>query len=409
MTIQELMRDVGCEKWPERWGTLYDGVLADFEANGCPYLTDAYYDETAEKYGVFAENLALYKEAAAAVAQNRPLSILFALYARALEDREYAYTDTLACKLPKSPKGTHDLALDMLEALLIFTEIPYCYEVLKARGFSEEYIRFTLSKIEFGVADYENRYGAPGYELLYWNQLIIDGKLFRVGRLELELRDNCPAGVSVFENGKGERVMLADGVKLHKSGYALGTIFYEDETDAWEAVIEETEDTFTGHPFDGKGFVLRDTRTLKKSEWRRILSPKDKVISIHIPADGKLDHAAVRATYAEMKKFLATYFPDFAYRAFYCGSWLLDTTLEELLGSNSNIVLFGKDFARTVALDTGYGVFRFAFRVAGKPGTDYPFSDLPEHTRLLKAIKTHYQNGRGIYALGGVFFPSDIA
>lgn len=220
MTIQELMKDAGCDAWPERWHTLYDGVLADFEANGCPYLTDAYYDETAEKYGVFAENLALYKEAATAVAKRHPLAILFALYARALEDREYAYTETLACKLPKSPKGTHDLALDMLEALLIFTEIPYCYEVLKARGLPEDYIRFTLSKLEFGVADYRDRYGAPGYELLYWNQLIIDGKLFRVGRLELELRDNCPAGASVFANESGERVMLADGVKLHKSGYA---------------------------------------------------------------------------------------------------------------------------------------------------------------------------------------------
>ena len=408
MTIEQLMQAAGCEKWPERWATLYDGVLADFEKNGCPYLTDAYYDETKEKYGVFAGNLALYKKAAAQVAASRPLSLLFALYARALEDREYAYRETLACKLPKSPKGTHSLALDMFEALLIFTQIPYCYGVLKARALPEDYIRFTLSKLEFGVADYENRYGAPGYELLYWNQLIIDGRLFRVGRLELELRDNCPAGVSVFENENGARVMLADGVKLHKSGYALGPIFYEDETDAWEAVLTETEDAYVGHPLDGKGFVLRDTRTLPKSEWHRVLSPADKVISIHIPADGKLDHAAVRATYAEMKTFLATYFPDFAYRAFYCGSWLLDTTLEELLGAEANIVLFGKDFARTVALDQGYGVFHFAFRVAGKPGTDYPFSDLPEHTRLLKAIKTHYQNGRGIYALGGVFFPEEV-
>ena len=408
MTIQKLMLDAGCAAWPERWQGLFADVLADFNQNGCKYLTPAYYDETAEKYGVFGKHLALYKEAAAEIASRPALALLFALYARALEDREYAYRETLACKLPKSKKGEHDLALDLFEGLLIFTEIPYCYRVLKARKLPEDYIRFTLLKLEFGVDDYANRYGAPGYELLYWNQLIIDGRLFRVGRLELELRDNCPAGVSVFENENGARVMLADGVKLHKSGYALGPIFYEDETDAWEAVLTETEDAYVGHPLDGKGFVLRDTRTLKKSAWHRILSPADKVISIHIPADGKLDHAAVRETYAEMKKFLAAYFPDFAYRAFYCGSWLLDTTLEELLGGESNIVLFGKDFARTVALDGGYGVFHFAFRVSGKPGTDYPFSDLPEHTRLLKAIKNHYQNGRGIYALGGVFFSEDV-
>ncbi len=57
---------------------------------------------------------------------------------------------------------------------------------------------------------------------------------------------------------------------------------------------------------------------------------------------------------------------------------------------------------------TGYGVFHFAFRVKGKPGTDYPFDDLPETTRLLKAIKEHYKQGRGIYAVSGVFFPDEM-
>ena len=408
MTIEALMKDAGCEAWPERWNGLFADVLADFKQNGCKYLTPAYYDETAEKYGVFEKHLSLYKEAAAAVASRPALALLFALYARALADRKFAYEETRACKLPKSKKGEHDLALDLFEGLLIFTEIPYCYRVLKARALSEDYIRFILSKLEFGVDDYVDRYGAPGYELLYWNQLIIDGKLFRVGRLELEMRDNCPAGVSIYENEKGERVALADGVKLHKSGYALGPIFYEDETDAWEAKIEETEDTVTGHRPDGKGFVSRERTTLEKSEWHRVLAPTDKVISIHIPSDGKLDHDAVRATYAEMKKFLADYFPDFDYKAFYCASWLLDPTLEVLLGSDSNIVKFGKDFDRYVALDGGYGVFHFAFRVAGKPGTDYPFDELPEHTRLLKAIKEHYKSGKGIYAVSGVFFADEI-
>jgi len=132
-------------------------------------------------------------------------------------------------------------------------------------------------------------------------------------------------------------------------------------------------------------------------------------VSIHIPSDGKLDDEAVKATYPEMKEFLKTYFPDFDYKAFYCASWLLDPTLEALLGSASNIVKFGKGFRhRFIARDTGYGVFHFAFRVKGKPGTDYPFDELPETTRLLKAIKEHYKQGSGIYAVSGVFFPDEM-
>ena len=409
MTIEQLMENVGCSKWPERWNTLYEDVRSDFEKNGCLYLTPEYYDETAEKYGVFSERLALYKEAAARVAEREELALFFHLLCRALENRETAYAEILACKLPKSKEGEPDLALDMLEGLAIFSEIPYCYGVLKKIGLPEDYIRSTLRRIEYGVADYESRNGTPGYALLYWNQLIIDGKLFRVGRLELELCNTCYAGVSVFEGQKGMRRALVDGVRMHKDGYTHGIIFYEDEEGAWDAAITETEDSYIGYEPDGTGHVPHTLVTLSKSEWRRILSPCDKVVSIHIPADGKLDDEAVKATYPEMQKFLKTYFPDFDYKAFYCASWLLDPTLEDLLGENANIARFGRGFRhRFIARDTGYGVFHFAFRVKGKPGADYPFDDLPETTRLFKAVKEHYKGGRGIYAVSGVFFPDEL-
>ena len=403
------MKTVGCDGWPERFASLYESVKADFEQNGCPYLTPAYYDDLATRYGVFRDRLSLYQTAAARIAEDDALSLFFHLLCRALENRETAYKEILALKLPKSKTGEHCLALDMLEALAIFSEIPYCYGKLKEIGLPEDYIRETLSRLEYGVTEYAERNGgAPGYGLLYWNQRIIDGRLFRVGRLELELHEGCPARATVFENEKGERVALADGVKLHKSGYAHGGIFYEDETDAWEASVTETDTAYEGHPFDGRGFVLREKRVLAKSAWRPILTPRDNVISIHIPADGKLDHDAVTATYREMKKFLAKYFPSFDYKAFYCASWLLEPNLDTLLGNDSNIVKFGKDYHRFVALDGGYGVFYFAFKVTGKPGTDYPFDDLPDHTRLLSAIKEHYKKGRGIYAVSGVIFPDEM-
>jgi len=409
MTLEELMTRVGCEKWPERWNDIYDAVAANFEKNGCIYLTPEYYDDTAKKYGVFEGRLDLYKRAAAAVAENKELSLFFALVCRAVENRGTAFGELRAVKLPKSPEGEHILALDMLEALIIFSQIPYCYSLFSARKLPEELVRLMLCKLEYGVTNYELRHGVPGYAHLLWNQHIINCELFRIGRLELELCQTCYAGVSVFENKKGERVALVDNVRMHKDGRTLGIIFYEDETDAWDAVITETETDYIGYATDGTGRASHVETELPKSEWRRILSPNDKVISIHIPADGKLDDAAVRATYPEMQKFVETYFPDFDYKAFYCASWLLDPTLEELLGSESNIVKFGKGFRhRFIARDAGYGVFHFAFRVKGKPGTDYPFDDLPENTRLFKAVKEHYKGGRGIYAVSGVFFPDEM-
>ena len=407
--IEQLMQAVGCEKWPERWNTLYPEVVADFEKNGCPYLLDAYYDTLKSDYGITFVHESLYREAASLVRKNRDLSLFAALVCRAMRDRATAYDEVLGCQMPKPAAGTHDLALEMLEALIIFSEIPYAFTTMKKQGLPESHIRFMIGKLEGGVTAYEDRHGAPGYAHLYWNQLIIDGKLHRIGRLELEIRDNCPAGVSAFENANGERVYLADHVKLHKSGYALGPIFFEDETDAWEANIEETDDAYIGHTFDGMGYALREKTVLSKSAWRRILSPTDPVVSIHIPSDGKLKDEDVKETYREMVRFLATYFPDFHYKAFYCASWLLDPQLEALLGSDSNIVKFGKGFTRFLALDGGMGVFYFGFKMKhGKLFRDYTIDDLPEHTSLHTKVKDHYRKGKGIYAVSGVFFTDEI-
>jgi hypothetical protein len=102
-----------------------------------------------------------------------------------------------------------------------------------------------------------------------------------------------------------------------------------------------------------------------------------------------------------MREFMATYFPDYAYKAFFCGSWLLDPQLGDLLGHDSNIALFGKRFTPVCTKNDGYGVFRFAFL---KPDNNFAFEDLPEDTRLQRAVKKHYLDGKAIYAMHGFFF-----
>lgn len=70
----------------------------------------------------------------------------------------------------------------------------------------------------------------------------------------------------------------------------------------------------------------------------------DPVIEIHIPRDGPLDPAACDASFAMAETFFATYFPEFNYRYYTCHSWLLDETIDDLLGEGSNITAFRKRF-----------------------------------------------------------------
>ena len=41
-SIDELMRQVNCAKFPDRWREIYDDAMADYEANGCALLEPKY-------------------------------------------------------------------------------------------------------------------------------------------------------------------------------------------------------------------------------------------------------------------------------------------------------------------------------------------------------------------------------
>ena len=102
------------------------------------------------------------------------------------------------------------------------------------------------------------------------------------------------------------------------------------------------------------------------------------------------------------RAFFKQYYPDFKYKAFYCGSWLLDPQLEEMLGAQSNIAKFGRRFSRLTARSGGNAVFGFVFL---KPNpAEVILDELPENTRLERALKAHYKSGKAIYELQGYFF-----
>ena len=87
----------------------------------------------------------------------------------------------------------------------------------------------------------------------------------------------------------------------------------------------------------------------------------DPVLAVHIPADGKLDIAACRASMERAKEFFAKYFPDFAPKAFTCHSWLLDDSLKAYLPDTSNILRFGDLFTK-VRADESNALLRYIFR-----------------------------------------------
>lgn len=91
------------------------------------------------------------------------------------------------------------------------------------------------------------------------------------------------------------------------------------------------------------------------------LKKGEPVIEVHIPADGPLTREACEASFATAREFFAKYYPDFHYRYFTCHSWLLDSTLEDFLRPESNIIGFQKMFT-PVESKPSAAILRYVFK-----------------------------------------------
>ena len=400
-TLQKLMESAGCKKWPKRWETILEDAMDDYALHGCSLATEQYYTALAEKYGMLQGLVELYQKAAAQISQSETLSRLMVLLCKALQDRQHITEDLLEFSGPSAPPGVDSLGYDMFTGLAICSLADYCYNNLKNHGFSEDVIRGVMTMPEQGVESYRLRHdNKPGYDLLDWFQLAIDGKLFDIGRLQIEVFEKLSSGVCVFQNEKGDQIALANAITLHKSGFQLGAVGFENTEGSWHADIAETDTEWIGYPYTEQGFVQAELTKLDKATWKLVLSTGDPVIGLHIPASGKLDPKSVDESLELIKQFLARYFPTYEYKAFVCHSWLMDPQLQSLLGETSNIVKFNRRFHKLTRKCTGKAVFFFIFH---KAADELPLRDLPENTKLEKALKAHYLSGKQIYELTGYF------
>ncbi len=401
-TLKELMSALGCVKYPERWEDICEDAFDTLEKGKLSVLSPEYYDELCEKYGTPSIYKDSFKEAAVKISQNKHLSKFLALLCKALEDRENALSDIRGLIMPKSPDGAPDVAYDLLGALAAMSQIPYAYENMKKRNLPKDVIQNTLLRIEYGISTYTERHnGNIGYSSLEWNQRAIDGKIFRVGRLEYDVLFPLNAKVCVFENEHGENIPLATSVSVHKSGFALGSRHFEDTDGSWTAILEEDAVSWSGYPYDERGYIKKEKIVLSKNDWRIVLSEGDPVIGVHIPAERNLLASEVDESLKMADEFFGKYFPEWKYKAFYCCSWMMDPQLDIMLGPDANITKFRRRFRPLTCKSSGNAVFNFIFK---KADMNFSIDELPENTRFERALKEHYKSSKAIYEMQGYFF-----
>ena len=397
--INALAYRLGCNKIPERWENIYDEAVEIYKKGENPLLRPEYYEELHQKYRVFENTLQYYKQAAEYISKNEDLSLFFCLLCRALRDRSTIQRDLASLSFPQAPEGEATLPYDMISALAICQSYPAFYEQMKAHNVPEDILDESLKIPERCVEINARRSNRPQLTSFEWYQHAYDGKLYRIGRLQLEFPLDMPGMYRVFESQNGEIVSLAN-IAVHRDGFALGSRGFEDEEGSFTASIEETDETYIGHPFDYYGYVSKDKVTLNKSEWSVKLTYGDKLVGLHIPPDEPFDHDIVEDTLRLSREFMEKCYPEYHYKAFFCGSWLLDHSLIDLLGRDANISKFSARFTTFGVKSAGLSPLNFVFLLP----RDTKIEDLPENSRLQRILKKHYLDGKAIYDMHGVFF-----
>ena len=128
------------------------------------------------------------------------------------------------------------------------------------------------------------------------------------------------------------------------------------------------------------------------------LATGDSILEIHIPEGSPMTVEACDESFAMARDFFAKFFPDYTYKAFTCGSWLLDDTLKEHLRKESNILAFAARFGKLSSSES-YSLLRYLFKWNTTPDT---VADETPTSAFAGSVKDAVLKGKKFYSTFGV-------
>ena len=189
-----------------------------------------------------------------------------------------------------------------------------------------------------------------------------------------------------FHRKTGKIQLLANSdVPLDKDGFITGD---PEKIIRHSMMAKKLFAEIVALPIRENGSVGEKPETFFPEDWECFLAPGDNVLSLHIPADGKLDLAECKKSLQRMKEFYHA--AGYNFKAFVCSTWFLDASMEKFAGSNSNMVKF-QEFGSLIGPATAS--CDVIYRVFGAKGIEAAASPM---SQLQQNLADHF-------AAGGVF------
>lgn len=273
--------------------------------------------------------------------------------------------------------------------LVLLGRLPWLQEQYRAHGIPDRVLLDTMSDVKIWLDVCEKQTGCIGLLEYGWLCFHFSFRLFRLGRLQFVAQGSDVPAVVYRHRESGVVVALCpDGDKYTESGEGAG--FHGTSPDgAWTACIKEENGCAVGFPIHPRGQAIKDTVRLDLTEWEKVLEPGDPVLDMHIAEGCPLAPEAVVQSLAEAPGFFEKYLNRTGFKAFTCGSWLLDDNIGQIQ-PKGNIASFQKRFY--LIPHAGADDWQTKQRAFGDPDVD--ILKVKPHTSLQKAICAWYKAGR---------------
>ena len=406
--INDLKEALGLKTLPSFFPDIYKRKLEDGTLFDNTYATEEYITALNDKYGLFNDKyLGCILSSAEKMRERCDLIAFMNIVSEGFSDKETYLDRVKEINMSSEP----DEEADFMFLFAILPLVDSQYKGYIEHNLPEEIIKDSLNRYQWGIQLEEMRTGKPAFDFLTfrWCLRFAHGRILRIEQLEFEMVMDLKYNMVALENkNTGEIKVLADNVRIHPSGMIVGSVGFEDngEADNGNRVekVYETASDYNGCAADRFGrYESKPTRFLK-SEWRKIYSPGDHFVSVHIPRNSKIDDENRHRSYDAAKVLFAELYPEFHPVMMHGATWIFDPKIEEILGERSNLVGFKHDFSCYPIVSPGTEVVRFVFFGKYSAPEEYP-----EDTRLQREVKSYLLAGNKIHAYGGVRRFGDVA
>ncbi|MFB3882406.1 MAG: acyltransferase domain-containing protein [Armatimonadota bacterium] len=378
----------------------WDLSQAAMPAGELPFLAPSFVRSACADLGAPDRVIGPAVRAAERIARSGPLrALIWHLHYRLYRSATAGWDEICGWPVLKASLGA-DAGLFYL--LLVLSNLPAMRQVHRSHQVPEAIVQDTMRDVDNWLSTREETLGLMPVNVA-WLSNHLSGNIYRLGRLQFQFAD-CQYDIRVLRH-RVSRAVLAlagDGVRYNAAGQVPES---GGGSDGWTARLSVGDDAITGYPIVPVGKAVASEVTLPADEWETALAKGDPVLNIHIPGGGPLAHDLCGDSIRQALDFFPRHFPERPFAAFCCGSWILNTWLQEALPATANLVRFQREF------------YLFPIRLSGEWALRHVFDEVPEDlsqaprdTQLRRAMLDQLASGQPIPTGGGGCFmlPEDF-